>query len=89
MRMLLVTSLLLALPGVPHAEGGTPPAQAEKPAKAQKARGGKGSGAKAADAKADAKAEAAKTDQKGKDGAKGSAAPDQKPCEPVKPCPID
>ena len=84
MRTLLVTALLLALPGVPHAEGGAPPAQAEKPAQAKKAKAGKGPGAKAHSKTGGAKAAA-----KRGDGAKGAAAPGQKPCEPVKPCPID
>ncbi len=89
MRSLLVTALLVALPGIPRAEGAAPPAQAEKPAKAQKA----GRAKAPADGKARPKAargdQDANPDAKEKDGAKGAGAPAQKPCEPVKPCPID
>ena len=58
MRTLLLTALLIVLPGAARAEEAAP-SQAGKPAKPE---------AKAA--------------------GKGDEAP-QKPCEPVKPCPID
>ena len=96
MRTLLLTALLIALPGAARAEAAAPPVPAEKPAqaergeKAEKARRAKGSGAKA-----DAKAK-----DGAKDGKRAQGQPDEgaarvpprsegKPCEPVKPCPID
>ena len=86
MRMLVLAALLVVLPGASRAEGGAPPAPAEKPAPAGKAK--KGAGGKAAAKPAAAKKDA-RPEEKGKDGAKGAGAPGEKPCEPVKPCPID
>ena len=89
MRTLLLTALLVAIPGATRAEDAPPPAQAAKPAKPAKATGAQ-SDAKATDQKSKAEA-APKTNPKAGEpaGAKGAAAPDPKPCEPVKPCPIE
>jgi hypothetical protein len=94
MRTLFLTGLLLLVPGAARAEGGAPPSQPEKPAKAAKPTSAKGAGtgASAAPKKEGAKPAASKAQAQGapeKDGAKGAAAPAPPPCEPVKPCPID
>jgi len=92
MRTLLLTALLVAIPGASRAEDAPPPAQAAKPAKPAKAKGAQGPQADAKATGQKSKAEAAsKTNPKAGEpaGAKGAGAPDPKPCEPVKPCPIE
>ena len=83
MRTLVLTALFLVLPCAPRAE--------ERPAPAQAAPAGAVQAPKTKDAqkkKAAAKQKAAAKPVK-KEGGKGDAALTEKPCEPVKPCPID
>ena len=83
MRMLFLTALLLALPGAARADGRRAAGQA---AKAREGRGREGRpGAKAKPAEGRRREEALP------EGA-ARRLPDakaEKPCEPVKPCPID
>ncbi len=91
MRTLLLTALLLVSPGAARAEGApasaTTPEAPERPAPSAKA---EPSGAKAK------RRPAAPPRKKVDAGAKTAEAPEKvpapaaaKPCEPVKPCPID
>jgi hypothetical protein len=85
MRTLLFTAaLLVAYAGAARAEAGAPPAPAEKPAKAQQAGAPKG-----AKGKVDARAKAARKAPPAQGAARVNPPRDNKPCEPVKPCPID
>jgi hypothetical protein len=89
MRTLLFTAaLLVAYAGAARAEVGAPSAPAEKPAKAQQAGAPKGAKGKA-DAKAKAAQKAPPPQGQGQGAARVNPPQDNKPCEPVKPCPID
>lgn len=85
MRTLLLTALLLATPGAARAEGGAPPSKAAKPSGAARAARPKGAAAEPLPVPPGEKKRGEKKDPQPKPGEQGG----EKPCEPVKPCPID
>jgi hypothetical protein len=89
MAKLLTLALLLTLAGAARGDGGEQPAPAAPPTKAEKPAAPKqrGAGEKPARKRGDAAPKPAKGAE-----AAPEKAPDgksEKPCEPVKPCPID
>ena len=89
MRTLLLAALV-ATAGLARAAE-PPPAQPDRDARpAAEGKPPAEAKGKKAPKKAGAKAQAAKPPPPGKDGAGTAAKPEaEKPCEPVKPCPID
>ena len=90
MRTLLLTALLLVSPGAARAEGAPASATPEAPERPVPSAKAEPSGAKAK------RRPAAPPRKKADAGAKTADAPEKapapaaaKPCEPVKPCPID